>query len=162
MKPKHDMVLFLVILALSIGGPIYNKEVQYQKKQAYLEQQRLERIQIMEKEKLEAEKARYTVEHDGNPKTSNIKVELDASESVDFDGDALSFSWQQTNGPKVELKGLNKEVTSFVAGPGEYSFMLTVVDKYNGSSTKVVTVVISPEPNENPEAVVSVNRILLD
>ena len=52
----------------------------------------------------EANKYKDNVDHDSDPETVTYPIMMDASRSKDPDqGDKLSFSWVQTDGPKVEL-----------------------------------------------------------
>ena len=75
-----------------------------------------------------------------------LTVSLDGSESIDIDGDFLTYSWVQIAGPEVTLAGANLAQASFtspnvVAGsPEVLSFRLTVND---GTVTRSDTVDIT-------------------
>ena len=63
---------------------------------------------------------------------------LDGTESIDPDGDTLTYSWKQTDGPTVTLNGVDKPVATFTA-PTEITsnttllFELTVTDNKSAS-----------------------------
>jgi hypothetical protein len=72
-------------------------------------------------------------------------VELDATNSTDPDGDALSYRWTQTEGPAVTLRGNDTATPTFTAptveGSATLSFDVTV-DDGEATSTEDVTVVV--------------------
>jgi uncharacterized repeat protein (TIGR01451 family) len=70
-------------------------------------------------------------------------VTLDASNSRDPNGDPISFSWRQVEGPSIELDesfSLRLEFLPTLAGT--YTFELTVTDDKGLQSTDNVTVVV--------------------
>lgn len=71
---------------------------------------------------------------------------LDGTGSADPDGNTLSYSWQQIDGPPVELKSPRTATPSFTAGSdGEvYIFALTVQDPEGEISTDMVTIGVKP------------------
>ena len=84
-------------------------------------------------------------------------VTLDGSSSYDLDGDALSYSWLQTNGPAVQLQGAAGAVASFVApdvtADTLFTFQLTVTDAEPLSGSDAVEVLVrAPQPNRAPDA----------
>jgi len=146
-----QLIVFLVILVLAIGGPIYFKDQKAQKDQE--DRAKQEALQA-EKDKLQAiEDAiiKYTIKHDGDPATASMTIALNGS-GLDNDGDDLTYMWEQTSGSTVTIEDAESESTTFEAGPGEYSFQLTVTDPYRATSTTQQTYRISEEPNLEPEA----------
>jgi hypothetical protein len=72
------------------------------------------------------------------------EVLLDASESSDPDGDALSFQWTRTSGPNVPINNANQAVASVqTIGPGTYQFSVEVTDGRGGSDTATVTFTVN-------------------
>jgi hypothetical protein len=76
---------------------------------------------------------------------SNSLVTLDGSLSADTDGDTLTYTWVQTDGPQVDLSSTITATTSFtapVAGPSGLvlKFQLTVDDGYGGVTSDEVIV----------------------
>jgi len=85
-------------------------------------------------------------------------VDLTAQAS-DMDGDELTFLWQQTSGPSVELTNATTLDASFVA-PSEaatLTFDFTATDFREASTTKSITITVvapvtpppAPEPDNN-------------
>jgi chitinase len=80
--------------------------------------------------------------------TSGDRVTLDGSGSFDLDGDSLTYTWIQTNGPTVELSGANSVQCSFTApDPGADSsvmiFELNVSDGLGKFSSDTCIVMIN-------------------
>ncbi len=93
--------------------------------------------------------------------TVNDLITLNATAS-DADGDALTFSWQQTLGTNVTLSATNSLQTSFTASAvGNYSFMMTVTDSKGLSVTDTVNVNISALPSESSSGGGSFGIILI-
>ena len=68
-------------------------------------------------------------------------VTLDGSESFDPDGDALFFTWVQTEGPEVILDTPDEPVAVFLADlPDTYVFELTVEDEFGAIDTSEVVI----------------------
>src|SRR6185436_1708220 len=94
----------------------------------------------------------------GADRTASVgaAVFLDASASIDPDGDALAFSWTQTAGPAVALTGSTASVTGFVAPPMSggttLTFQVTVSDGSLSDTDTVDVVVQAPEANLAPFA----------
>ena len=78
---------------------------------------------------------------------------LDGSASSDPDGDALTYKWEQTGGPTVQLHDATQAVLSVDApANGTYSFRLTVTDAHGATaSTTVQATVTKPTPPPTPK-----------
>lgn len=75
------------------------------------------------------------------------RVTLSALGSVDPDDDALTYIWQQTSGPSVELQDANGVQASFVPSEdGIYLFTLNVTDDRGGSDVSMVQVFVGNVP----------------
>ncbi|HEY7081127.1 MAG TPA: LamG-like jellyroll fold domain-containing protein [Nitrososphaeraceae archaeon] len=74
----------------------------------------------------------------------NTEVKLDGGKSSDDDGKIVSYKWEQTDGPKADLKKSDENIASFTvpdsAAGSKLSFKLTVVDDKDASSSDDVTV----------------------
>jgi hypothetical protein len=74
----------------------------------------------------------------------NTQVKLDGGKSRDEDGKIVSYKWEQTDGPKVDLKNSDEKTASFdvplKAADSKLSFKLTVVDDKDGSDSDDTTV----------------------
>ncbi len=72
------------------------------------------------------------------------KVFLDGSSSTDPDGGPISFQWNQTEGPLVDLSNATAVNPMFNATTyGVLKFMLTVVDTSNLTDTDSVTISVN-------------------
>jgi cyclophilin family peptidyl-prolyl cis-trans isomerase len=78
-----------------------------------------------------------------------LVVTLDASASTDPDADALSFIWDQTAGPEVEILGADTGQATFVVpeDADSLSFTLVVQDALGGLDTAAVTFTVVAEPH---------------
>src|SRR5206468_11320370 len=69
----------------------------------------------------------------------NTEVKLDGSKSSDEDGKIVSYKWEQTDGPKVDLKKSDEKIATFdVPGSAadlKLAFKLTVVDDKDASNS---------------------------
>ena len=85
----------------------------------------------------------------------NTKVNLDASESTDEDGEIVSYKWEQTGGPEIDLKQSNAQTASFdvpeSAADSTLTFKLTVVDDKDASDTDEVTVEVKSAVNNEAQ-----------
>jgi hypothetical protein len=74
----------------------------------------------------------------------NSEAKLDGGKSSDDDGKIVSYKWERTDGPKVDLKNADKETATFdapeSAADSELTFKLTVVDDKGASSSDDVNV----------------------
>jgi hypothetical protein len=70
-------------------------------------------------------------------------VELNGSGSVDPEGDPLTYAWEQTGGPPVDLQGADSSTPRFeVETPGTLRFSLVVNDGTTSSPPDEVEVVV--------------------
>jgi hypothetical protein len=77
----------------------------------------------------------------------NTEVKLDAADSSDQDGKIVSYKWEQTDGPEVELKDSDKQVAVFdvrqPASDSKLVFKLTVTDDKGDTGNDDVTVEVA-------------------
>ena len=68
-------------------------------------------------------------------------VTLDGSLSSDPDGDSIGYGWVQTTGPPVQLSNASAVQPTFVPpNAGDFTFELTVRDRFGSSSVDLVTI----------------------
>ncbi|HZA68675.1 MAG TPA: PKD domain-containing protein, partial [Nitrososphaeraceae archaeon] len=76
----------------------------------------------------------------------NTEVKLDAADSSDEDGEIVSYKWEQTDGPEVELKDSDKQVAVFdvpeSAADSNLVFKLTVTDDKADTAEDDVTIAV--------------------
>jgi Concanavalin A-like lectin/glucanases superfamily/K319L-like, PKD domain/Bacterial Ig domain len=87
----------------------------------------------------------------GNQKAEvNSEVKLDGGKSSDEDGKLVSYKWEQTDGPKVDLKNADEKTATFdvpeSAADSKLAFELTVVDDKDASNSDDVTVEVEKRP----------------
>jgi Concanavalin A-like lectin/glucanases superfamily/Bacterial Ig domain/PKD domain len=74
----------------------------------------------------------------------NTEVKLDAGDSSDQDGEIVSYKWEQTDGPEVDLKDSDKQVAVFdvpeSAADSNLVFKLTVSDDKSDTAEDDVTI----------------------
>ena len=84
----------------------------------------------------------------------NDEIKLDGGKSSDEDGKLVSYKWEQTDGPKVDLKNADEETASFdvpeSAADSKLAFKLTVVDDKDASNSDDVTVEVEKSPESEP------------
>jgi hypothetical protein len=101
----------------------------------------------------------FQVEHDGNPNTTLIQVELSSSVSDD-PNDELTLSWSQDIGDElqVELMGADTQTPQFelfLSEAIELHFTLSAEDSYGLTTTQNVMVNLNPESNNSPVLVMN-------
>jgi hypothetical protein len=89
-----------------------------------------------------------------NQKTEvNTEVKLDAADSSDQDGEIVSYKWEQTDGPEVDLKDSDKRVAVFEvpesAADSNLVFKLTVTDDKADTAEDDVTVEVEQIPQDD-------------
>ena len=93
----------------------------------------------------------------------NVKVSLDASNSIDPENQSLSFKWTQLSGESVKLSSassMNTSFTSPIVNNNEIkilTFELKVFDDNERSSTDTVIITVDPV-NSPPEASASAKQ----
>ena len=85
----------------------------------------------------------------------NTQVNLDGSKSSDQDGEIVSYKWEQTGGPEIDLKQSDAQTASFdvpeSAADSTLTFKLTVVDDKDASDPDEVTVEIGSAVNNEAQ-----------
>jgi len=88
--------------------------------------------------------------------SANNEVTLDGSKSNDEDGELVVYEWEQTEGPKVDLKSDDKKIANFdapsLSEDSNLVFKLTVTDDKDASSSDAVTIEVEKEENIPPKA----------
>jgi hypothetical protein len=86
----------------------------------------------------------------------NTQVELDGGQSTDEDGQIVSYKWEQTGGPEINLEQSNEQTASFdvpeSAADSKLTFKLTVVDDKGASDSDDVSVQVKTVENQPPKA----------
>ena len=146
-----QLIAFLLLLVLAIGGPIYLKDQKAQKEQEDRATQGALKAEEAKLQAIEDAIIKNEIDHDGDPKTASMAIFLNGN-GFDSDGDNLNYKWEQIGGNTVTIDSSETESTSFEAGPGEYTFQFTVTDPYGATSSSQQTYRISEETNSGPEA----------
>jgi chitinase len=85
----------------------------------------------------------------------NTEVKLNGGDSSDEDGEIVSYKWERTDGPKVDLKNGDEKTASFdvpeSAADSKLSFKLKVVDDKDASDSDNTTVEVKSVPQESDE-----------
>lgn len=86
-------------------------------------------------------------------------VYLDASSSIDPDGDQLTFKWEQTSGPAVSINNADQAQANFttpeVDADAELTFNVIVTDPSGESDTKTVIVRVTDVIQSDIDATIS-------
>jgi len=83
----------------------------------------------------------------------NTEVKLDGGKSSDQDGKIVSYKWEQTDGPEVDIKQADKQTATFdvpeSAADSKLVFKLTVVDDKGDSASDEVEIEVQKISEEN-------------
>ncbi|MGB7707046.1 MAG: Ig-like domain-containing protein, partial [Nitrososphaeraceae archaeon] len=107
-----------------------------------MDQFSIEKSQIQKNKKIDDKNPTADAGDDQKVQVRN-EVKLDGSQSTDNDGKIVSFKWEQTDGPKVNLNSDQDKATFVVpdsATDSNLAFKLTVVDDKDASSSDDVIV----------------------
>jgi large repetitive protein len=90
-----------------------------------------------------------------NQKTSaNTEVTLDGSKSSDEDGKLISHKWEQTDGPKVDIKDSDEAKASFnapsLSEDSKLVFKLTVTDDQDATDSDDVSINVKGNTESQP------------
>ena len=146
-----QLIAFLLLLVLAVGGPIYLKDQKAQKEQEDRATQGALKAEEAKLQAIEDAIIKNEIDHDGDPETASMAISLNGN-GLDSDDDNLTYKWEQIAGSEVTIDNPESPSTSFEAGPGEYTFQLTVTDPYGATSSSQQTYRISEETNSDPEA----------
>ena len=146
-----QLIAFLLLLVLAVGGPIYLKDQKTQKEQEDRATQEALKAEEAKLQAIEDAIIKNKIDHDGDPETASMAISLNGN-GLDSDGDNLTYKWEQLGGNEVTIDNPESPSTSFEAGPGEYTFQLTVIDPYGATSSSQQTYRIGEETNSDPEA----------
>jgi K319L-like, PKD domain/Bacterial Ig domain/Calcineurin-like phosphoesterase len=88
--------------------------------------------------------------------SANSEVTLDGSKSNDEDGKLVSYKWEQTDGPKVDIMNSDEAKASFnapsLSEDSKLVFKLTVIDDQDASNSDDVTIEVQKIENIPPKA----------
>src|SRR4030095_7464181 len=88
--------------------------------------------------------------------SANIEVTIDGSKSSDEDGKLVSYKWEQTDGPKVDIKNSDETKASFnapsLSEDSKLVFKLTVTDDQDASDSDEVAIEAKKIENIPPKA----------
>ena len=146
-----QLIAFLLLLVLAVGGPIYLKDQKAQKEHEDRATQEALKAEEAKLQAIEDAIIKNKIDLDGDPETASMAISLNGN-GLDSDGDNLTYKWGQIGGSEVTIDNPESPSTSFEAGPGEYTFQLTVTDPYGATSSSQQTYRISEETNSDPEA----------
>jgi len=85
----------------------------------------------------------------------NTEVKLDGGKSSDQDGKIVSYKWEQTDGPEVDIKQADKQTATFdvpeSAADSKLVFKLTVVDDKGDSASDDVSAEVHNTQAQNTD-----------
>ena len=120
-----------------------------------MDQFSIKKSQIQKNKKIDDKNPTADAGDDQKVQVGN-EVKLDGSQSTDNDGKIVSFKWEQTEGPKVNLHSDQDKATFVVpdsATDSKLAFKLTVVDDKDAtSSDNVIVQVEKVQKNVPPTA----------
>ena len=86
--------------------------------------------------------------------SANTEVTLDGSKSSDEDGKLASYKWEQTDGPKVDIKDSGEAKASFnapsLSEDSTLVFKVTVTDDQDASGSDDVSINVKGNPESQP------------
>jgi chitinase len=86
--------------------------------------------------------------------SANTEVTLDGSKSSDEDGKLASYKWEQTDGPKVDIKHSDEAKASFnapsLSEDSKLVFRLTVTDDQDASDSDDVSINVKGNTESQP------------
>lgn len=147
-----EITVFVLFLTIFFGGIYYTH---------IYEMDRIDEIVLQDHlDIVEEETFNVIIKHDGDPSTNYYELKLDASSSVDLDGDEIKYFWTQTSGDTLEIPNPNEKILYLKVNPGEYRFQLEVTDSYDSKGIFNKRVVVSEEPNLQPDPIAEIGTIL--
>jgi predicted phosphodiesterase len=91
---------------------------------------------------------------DDQTASANTEVTLDASKSSDEDGKLVSYKWEQTDGPKVDIKNSDETKASFnapsLSEDSKLVFKLTVTDDQDASDSDEMSINVKGNTDSQP------------
>jgi predicted phosphodiesterase len=86
--------------------------------------------------------------------SANTEVTLDGSKSSDEDGKLVSYKWEQTDGPKVDIMNSDEAKASFnapsLSEDSKLVFKLTVIDDQDASNSDDVSINVKGNTESQP------------
>ena len=147
-----EITVFVLFLTIFFGGIYYTH---------IYEMDRIDEIVLQDNlDIVEEETFKVEIKHDGDPNTNYYELKLDATNSIDLDGDEIKYVWTQTSGDTLEIPNPNEKILYLKANPGEYRFRLEVTDSYGSKGIFNKRVVVSEEPNLQPDPIAEIGTIL--
>jgi Concanavalin A-like lectin/glucanases superfamily/K319L-like, PKD domain/Bacterial Ig domain len=112
--------------------------------------------QQTETQQVEEENVRPKADAGGDKNAEvNTEVKLEGGQSSDEDGEIVSYKWEQSDGPEVDLKNADGKTASFdvpeSAADSKLTFKLTVVDDKDASDSDDASVEVQAAPQESSE-----------